>query len=38
MSASIEFNADKLIKKIDLIRKAYLPSAGCRTSIKEFWL
>ena len=38
MPASIEFNADKLIKKLDLIQKAYLPPAGFRTSIKELWL
>ena len=35
MSASIEFNADKLIKKLDLIRKAYLPQAA-EQALKSF--
>ena len=35
MSASIEFNADKLIKKLDLIQKAYLPQAA-EQALKSF--
>ena len=35
MSASIEFNADKLIKKLDLIQKAYLPQAA-EQALKRF--
>lgn len=35
MSASIEFNADKLIKRLDLIQKAYLPQAA-EQALKSF--
>ena len=35
MSASIEFNVDKLIKKLDLIEKAYLPQAA-EQALKSF--
>ena len=35
MSASIEFNIDKLIKKLDLIEKAYLPQAA-EQALKSF--
>ena len=35
MSASIEFNAEKLIKKLDLIQKAYLPQA-VEQALKSF--
>ena len=37
MSASIESNADKLIKKLDLIQKAYLPQAA-EQALKSFGL
>ena len=35
MSGSIEFNADKLIKKLNLIEKAYLPQAA-EQALKSF--
>ena len=35
MSGSIEFNVDKLIKKLDLIEKAYLPQAA-EQALKSF--
>ena len=37
MSASITFDAEKLIKKLDLIRKAYLPQAA-EQALKSFGL
>ena len=35
MSASVEFNADKLIKKLDLLQKAHLPQAA-EQALKSF--
>ena len=35
MSASVEFNADKLIKKLNLLQKAYLPQAA-EQALKSF--